>query len=385
MAFTQDFFTSRNNVGDGNTRLGHKDRLWYDSITNTLRISDGSTPGGIVIGGGGGASVSVGVSPPVGADTGDLWWASDEGQMYIYYDDQWIQAAESVLARDIVPTDLSDLTDNTNLLFSGSYADLTNKPTIPTNNNQLTNGAGYITGYTETDPIVGAITGIVKADGAGNISAAVAGSDYIATETFTSLVQDTTPQLGGDLDAQSTYKIINLVSPSNNGDATNKIYVDSLTQYLADNRLVYIRSGDTDVATSTDTVLDWNSELVASTIPDFTHSSGVFTNTSTRTRRFLFQMQVAIRAQSTAFTEANIWFSFNGTFSSTNRRAQTNFTASTSAVMLTTSWTFTLAQNETVRGYFWCNQASVYGNTQSPPGSSFGNQYSSLIEVQELN
>lgn len=29
--------------------------------------------------------------------------------------------------------------------FSGSYNDLTNKPTIPTNNNQLTNGAGYQT------------------------------------------------------------------------------------------------------------------------------------------------------------------------------------------------------------------------------------------------
>jgi len=30
-------------------------------------------------------------------------------------------------------------------LFSGDYDDLTNKPTIPTNNNQLTNGAGYTT------------------------------------------------------------------------------------------------------------------------------------------------------------------------------------------------------------------------------------------------
>ena len=30
--------------------------------------------------------------------------------------------------------------------FSGSYTDLTNKPTIPTNTNELTNGAGYITG-----------------------------------------------------------------------------------------------------------------------------------------------------------------------------------------------------------------------------------------------
>ena len=37
-----------------------------------------------------------------------------------------------------------DLT-NKPTLFSGSYTDLTNQPTIPTNNNQLTNGAGYIT------------------------------------------------------------------------------------------------------------------------------------------------------------------------------------------------------------------------------------------------
>jgi len=35
-------------------------------------------------------------------------------------------------------------------LFSGAYADLTGKPTIPTNNNQLTNGASYITDYTVT-------------------------------------------------------------------------------------------------------------------------------------------------------------------------------------------------------------------------------------------
>ena len=32
---------------------------------------------------------------------------------------------------------------------SGSYNDLSNKPTIPTNNNQLTNGAGYITSATD--------------------------------------------------------------------------------------------------------------------------------------------------------------------------------------------------------------------------------------------
>jgi hypothetical protein len=38
----------------------------------------------------------------------------------------------------------TDLT-NKPTLFSGSYTDLTNKPTIPTNTNELINGAGYIT------------------------------------------------------------------------------------------------------------------------------------------------------------------------------------------------------------------------------------------------
>ena len=53
MAFTQDLFTSRRNTGDGNIRIGQRDRIWYDSNTNTLRIGDGVTPGGVVISGGG--------------------------------------------------------------------------------------------------------------------------------------------------------------------------------------------------------------------------------------------------------------------------------------------------------------------------------------------
>jgi len=91
----------------------------------------------------------------------------------------------------------------------------------------------YLTGYTETDPVVGAINGLVKSDGSGNISAAVAGTDYstfngtfgaltgtpttiagygitdafdgaysslTGTPTFiTALQDDTTPTLGGDL------------------------------------------------------------------------------------------------------------------------------------------------------------------------------------------
>jgi hypothetical protein len=51
-----------------------------------------------------------------------------------------------------------------------------------------------------------AVTGILKGDGAGNYSAAVAGTDYLDN-----IVQDTAPQLGGDLSGQSTYDITDVV------------------------------------------------------------------------------------------------------------------------------------------------------------------------------
>jgi hypothetical protein len=71
---------------------------------------------------------------------------------------------------------------------SGDYTDLINKPTLGTA--AATDSTDYATAaqgaladtalqsFTETDPVVGAITGIVKADGAGVISAAVSGTDY---------------------------------------------------------------------------------------------------------------------------------------------------------------------------------------------------------------
>ena len=50
---------------------------------------------------------------------------------------------------------------------------------------QISDLQSYLTSYTETDPVVGAITGIVKSNGAGTISAAVAGTDYLVSETIT--------------------------------------------------------------------------------------------------------------------------------------------------------------------------------------------------------
>jgi hypothetical protein len=101
----------------------------------------------------------------------------------------------------------TDLT-NKPTLFSGSYTDLTNKPTIPaaqvnsdwnattgvavilnkptipTNTNQLTNGAGYITSYTETDTLAtvtsrGATTTAALSTGALTVSGAITATGEI--------------------------------------------------------------------------------------------------------------------------------------------------------------------------------------------------------------
>jgi len=84
--FTQDIFSSRRNVGDGNTRIGQKGRIWYDSITNTIRISDGVTPGGTTIASFSGASSPTKEYPTVtdGQATVTLTTAYDIDSIDVY-------------------------------------------------------------------------------------------------------------------------------------------------------------------------------------------------------------------------------------------------------------------------------------------------------------
>lgn len=57
----------------------------------------------------GGGGVTVGTAAPTPADEGDLWWDSDTGLLYVYYDDgtsqQWVDAASpKVFISDTAPT-----------------------------------------------------------------------------------------------------------------------------------------------------------------------------------------------------------------------------------------------------------------------------------------
>ena len=66
-----------------------------DVVINVLRTGDKGEKG--QSGGSGGASVNIGTTAPTsGVSTGDLWYDSDEGDLYVYYNDgnssQWVSA-----------------------------------------------------------------------------------------------------------------------------------------------------------------------------------------------------------------------------------------------------------------------------------------------------
>lgn len=98
---------------------------------------------------------------------------------------------------------------------TGAYSDLTGKPTIPSKTSDLTNDSGFITGYTETDPIVGAVNGLVKANGSGTISAATAGTDYLAPSAIGTTVQAYDSDLTSWAGVSTTAKQDTLVSGTN--------------------------------------------------------------------------------------------------------------------------------------------------------------------------
>ena len=100
--------------------------------------------------------------------TGALYYNTSANQLYIWDGAQWDQAAFSV---------------------AGTVASFnTRTGAVTLSSADVTTALGYTPVSTETDPVVGAITGIVKANGAGTIAAAVAGTDYLAPAAIGSTV-----------------------------------------------------------------------------------------------------------------------------------------------------------------------------------------------------
>jgi len=241
--------------------IGKTGTIFYDNSLGDFRISDGVTPGGIALslgGGGGGGDytlptasttvkggvkidgttisianqvISVGTvpysklsgTPTIPTNNNQL----TNGANYITSSALSGLATETyvttrgylttVAYADVTgkPTLFSgsyvDLTNKPNL-FSGSYVDLTNKPTIPTNNNELTNGAGYIT----SSSLTGLATETYVTTRGYITSAALSGYALTsAIPTDISQLTDTTNLLGqgGGGGGGTTYITNNVTTP----------------------------------------------------------------------------------------------------------------------------------------------------------------------------
>lgn len=58
--YLMNFFTSRDNKSDPATYVGQQARMWWNPRDNTIYVSDGVTPGGVAVTGGGGGGNPAG-------------------------------------------------------------------------------------------------------------------------------------------------------------------------------------------------------------------------------------------------------------------------------------------------------------------------------------
>ena len=205
-------------------------------------------------------------------------------------------------------------------LFSGSYDDLTNKPTIPTNNNELTNGAGYITSYTETDPIFTAwdkSTGISITESQisdfgsyePSDSTIVKDASYVHTDnnyTTTEKNKLSGIESGAEVNPTGT-EIVSAIDTElgssdwqSSGGGTSKEYAS-----------FYLSGAGATGLTSTEVTLTLNATSVNSNGSVFSLSAN--TVTVNKTGNFEINANVYLNNSSTSRTEYSMWIEKNGT------------------------------------------------------------------------
>jgi hypothetical protein len=90
MSHTMKFWSTRTNDADPNTFVGDADRLFFNPLDLTIRLSDGITPGGIPIAGMAGSTVLyTNVTPPA-TPHGLLWFNPDTDVLSIADSGSWL-------------------------------------------------------------------------------------------------------------------------------------------------------------------------------------------------------------------------------------------------------------------------------------------------------
>lgn len=152
----QEFFTSRNNGIVSADYVGQQGRLWYDPVTNSIRVYDGTAGGRrVTAGGGGNASLTVGQSNISGGNLSNV--VSDVSTIYFDTD---------------AGLTVNDLGDDSVVISFGStfkYWEVTGQPTLEAQGEDTVefiagNNIAITTSNTSTpQSIAFAVTGTVPA------------------------------------------------------------------------------------------------------------------------------------------------------------------------------------------------------------------------------
>ena len=89
-----DFPDTAGQPSDGSFTYTAPDGTLYEWNGYAWQVPDSGNPGG---GGGGNFEIPTQALPPAGAADGDMFWCTDDGRLYIYYEDvdtsQWVDAS----------------------------------------------------------------------------------------------------------------------------------------------------------------------------------------------------------------------------------------------------------------------------------------------------
>ena len=132
---------------------------------------------------------------------------------------------------------------------SGAYSDLSGTPTIPSNNNQLTNGAGFITDSNIT--VVGDDSSGVTFSAKDNDNIKIAGGTNITTAVSGDTVTITGPDTSSFITASSTTALTNKTFDADGtGNALSNIDLANLKSGVLDTDISNVSGTDTTIASA---------------------------------------------------------------------------------------------------------------------------------------
>ena len=123
----------------------------YDSTSNKIKIGNGSTAWNSLDYASGGASILVSATEPDEPEVGDVWFNTESGITYVYYDSSWVSVAGSSgapIISDTAPTDpvlgtqwFNSSTGKSYLYYSNAWVEIDSNGTATTpSGNAIING-----------------------------------------------------------------------------------------------------------------------------------------------------------------------------------------------------------------------------------------------------